>query len=167
MSRPPRPEEIAGELFALMARTSRLHVQQCTECHRSVHPPRYFCPICGSARMAFVPLDGTGVVTSWTTVEYTVDPEWQPLVPYDVVVVELSEGPRVVALAQDFPRTPHAGAPVRVTVQPMSDAFVRYIARPESARAATGCGALSPSQASSARTPIADAPIPTTQEEMP
>lgn len=130
MSRTPHPEELAGDLFKAMAASGTLQIQRCSTCAAAVQPPRYFCPECGSADMVIGPSSGVGVVVSWTTVSASAEALWQAQVPYDVLVVELSDGPRVVALAHGFDETPKCGTAVTVAVEVLSDDFVRLIASP-------------------------------------
>jgi uncharacterized OB-fold protein len=61
----------------------------------------------------------------------SVEPAWQPHVPYLTLVVELQEGPRVVATARKLsPDTVRLGQPVRVVTEPKGNDFAIFWAEP-------------------------------------
>ncbi|MGZ8695118.1 MAG: Zn-ribbon domain-containing OB-fold protein, partial [Gaiellaceae bacterium] len=57
---------------------------------------RPFCLACESDSLAWVEAAGTGSVYSATTIHVRVRPELDP--PYDVALVELDEGPRMLSV---------------------------------------------------------------------
>jgi uncharacterized OB-fold protein len=77
------------------ARKHQLVVQRCAVCGGAQLYPRPFCLACGSDTLRWEPVCGTGTIYSKTTVEVRVLAELDP--PYTVALVELDEGPRLLA----------------------------------------------------------------------
>ena len=78
-------------------RERRLILPFCEECGRAHLPPGPVCPFCFSDRLAWRPATGTGTVSTWTVVHKAWFPAFADDVPYNVVQVELDEGPRLTA----------------------------------------------------------------------
>jgi len=83
-----------GEFYAFLAQ-GELRLQRCSACGTWRHPPRLRCAHCGSRVVAWERASGRGHIFSWTVTHRAVDPAFTP--PYAILVVELEEGPRVVA----------------------------------------------------------------------
>lgn len=79
--------------FWRAARERRLLIQRCRRCGRAQFYPRPYCVRC-QGEVAWVESPGRGVVYSLTRVHLKVLPELEP--PYDVLLVELEEGPRLL-----------------------------------------------------------------------
>jgi len=92
----PHPYGLNAEWYAWCGR-GELRFQRCGSCGRWRHPPRYRCAACGSAEWSWDPSTGQGWVWSWTVTHQALHPSYTNDVPYAVMVVELAEGPRVVA----------------------------------------------------------------------
>lgn len=71
----------------------QLELQQCVDCARHVFYPRLICPHCGGASLNWVPVTGGGTVHSVTVVQRR--PEQGG--PYNVVLVDLDEGVRMMS----------------------------------------------------------------------
>jgi len=78
-------------------KNKELRLQKCQVCGRLRFPPGPGCPYCGAPGGEWTPLSGRGTVYSWIVVHHPVDPRLKEDVPYTVALVELEEGPRVVA----------------------------------------------------------------------
>ncbi len=76
-------------------RTHELRLPQCQGCQRVFFPPSPRCAQCGSFDMAYVVSEGHGTVYSHVAVHYPQAPGFAYPVP--VALVELDEGPRMVA----------------------------------------------------------------------
>ena len=59
--------------------------------------PRCLCPVCWSDQLEWVDAKGTGSVHSFTVIRRASDPAFAPLVPYTVALIDLDEGPRMMA----------------------------------------------------------------------
>ena len=66
-------------------------------------PPGPVCPFCFSDRLAWHPALGTGKISTWTVVHKAWFPAFAADVPYNVVQVELDEGPRLTASVVGLP----------------------------------------------------------------
>ena len=78
-------------------RDRKLALPFCDECGRAHLPPGPVCPFCFSDRLAWRPALGTGRISTWTVVHKAWFPAFAGDVPYNVVQVELDEGPRLTA----------------------------------------------------------------------
>jgi uncharacterized OB-fold protein len=84
-----------------------------------VHYPRGACPRCYSEELEFRAVAGTGRIYSYSTVATKGGfPSYAERVPYTIVLVELDEGPRIIANLLEAPETGiEVGAPVRLTFE--------------------------------------------------
>ena len=92
MSSTARPLPVADEQSApywTAAARHQLVLARCGACEQLTHPPDVVCPHCGSTepRFTFVPVEGTGVIRSWTVVRQSFLPGFD--VPFTLVDVEL------------------------------------------------------------------------------
>ena len=90
---PPRTLENAPYWDGLRER--RLVLQRCAACAHARYPVAPVCPRCGAAEHAWEALSGAGSVHSWVRYRRAYLPEFEPLLPYDVLCVSLDRGPRV------------------------------------------------------------------------
>jgi uncharacterized OB-fold protein len=80
--------------FWAAASERRLVMQCCAACDRFQFYPRPFCLACGSDRLEWREVAGSGTVYAATTVHLRYDPAFEP--PYTVAIVELDAGPRLL-----------------------------------------------------------------------
>jgi len=117
--------------FHRHAATGTLHLQRCSSCGRYQHPPRYLCAGCRSEDLEWVAASGRGRVFSWTVTHRPIDPGWGHEGPYATLVVELSEGVRVVgALRGLAPEKLRLDLPVVAELEPASEEFAFIHFRP-------------------------------------
>ena len=90
----PTPE---SRPFWEACRRHELLLQHCRACGRWWHPPSAFCPNCWSDDFAWKAVAGRGRVFSWVVYGRVYHPAFREAVPYDVAVIELDEGPRLVS----------------------------------------------------------------------
>lgn len=83
--------------FAQGLARGELRVQRCGTCGAATLPPRLACPACGSATLAWQRVAGGGTVWAVTVVHRAPSDLYKPLLPYTLVLVQLDEGPRVMA----------------------------------------------------------------------
>ena len=69
----------------------------CEDCGKPHLPPGPVCPHCFSDRLDWREVSGRGVVTTWVVVHKAWFPAFAEDIPYNVVQVELEEGPRITA----------------------------------------------------------------------
>jgi uncharacterized protein len=73
-----------------------LRFQRCTACGNAWLPPREECPRCWGDRWTFEASCGRGTLVSWVIYHKAYHPYFQDRLPYNVAVVELAEGPRLL-----------------------------------------------------------------------
>ncbi len=81
-----------------------LLITRCTACGRHQFPPRLVCYGCSSAgTLEWVRASGAGEVWSFATFHKAYFPPEVRSVPYNVVIVLLDEGPRIVTTVEGLP----------------------------------------------------------------
>lgn len=70
-------------------------LQCCDECGHFRYPPAPNCPRCLSLQYEWKPLSGPGKILSWVIFHREYLAEYKP--PYNVVAVQLAEGPIVLS----------------------------------------------------------------------
>jgi uncharacterized OB-fold protein len=79
------------------ARQRQLLIRKCDDCGELHFMPRYLCPVCWSDNLKWVECKGTGSVHSYTIIRRAPMAVFAPRVPYVVALIELDEGPRMMA----------------------------------------------------------------------
>lgn len=78
-------------------REGKLMLQRCGTCGGFRYPPRPSCPHCTTPGGEWVATSGRGRIYSWMIVHHPVHADQKAKVPYNVVMVELEEGPHIVS----------------------------------------------------------------------
>ncbi|GCB48357.1 Zn-ribbon domain-containing OB-fold protein [Streptomyces sp. NL15-2K] len=118
-----------GAPFWQYAAQGELRVQACADCGELRFPPRPCCPHCQSFASEWRRLSGQGRIWSYVVPHPPLLPEYAEQAPYNVIVVELAEAPRVrmvgnlvseagAALNSLDPHGIRIGAKVRVVFGP-------------------------------------------------
>jgi len=81
----------------------RLDFQYCRACGHGWLPARAQCPACLSDDSEWRPASGRGRIVSWVVYHKAYAPHLAERVPYNVAVVELVEGPRLMTNIVDRP----------------------------------------------------------------
>lgn len=121
-----------------------LRLQACTDCGRVRFPVAPVCPYCGSADGEWREVEGRGRVHSWVRYHRAFAPEFEPLVPYSVLCVELDAGVRLFGRVA-AQTTPELGQPVRAAAERWPEgrfviAFATAGGRPAGGRIHSGRG---------------------------
>ena len=74
-----------------------MQLPKCDACGKFHAPPRDFCPHCLSDKLSWQPVKGTGEVYSFIIMHQLYDKTFANDVPYNVTMVKLDEGPRLVS----------------------------------------------------------------------
>ncbi|MDD9875969.1 MAG: Zn-ribbon domain-containing OB-fold protein [Magnetovibrio sp.] len=100
------------------AAEGRLVIQKCADCGTFRFYPRHLCPGCGGDAAAWTEVSGRGAVHSFTVVHRAPTPAFRALAPYVIALIDLDEGPRMMAnlLGADALETA-IGDPVGVVFQ--------------------------------------------------
>ena len=75
-----------------------LQFQRCTGCETVRYPVGPLCPECHSFDFEWITSSGRGTIYSYTVVWHQTHPAFAP--PYTVLLVEMEEGPRIIAQLQ-------------------------------------------------------------------
>jgi uncharacterized OB-fold protein len=92
-----------SEPFWKALRERKLVLPYCRECAKPHLPPGPVCPFCFSGRLEWRPASGHGRISTWTVVHKAWFPAFAEDIPYNVVQVELEEGPRLTASVIGLP----------------------------------------------------------------
>jgi uncharacterized protein len=94
----PKPVGNAdSEMFWRFCKAHELRVQRCNECGVHRYFPRPRCPSCRSASFEWARCSGDAVIHSYTICHPPVLPAFAERAPYNVIVVQLEEGPFMVS----------------------------------------------------------------------
>ncbi|WP_420391485.1 Zn-ribbon domain-containing OB-fold protein [Acuticoccus sp.] len=102
-------------------RAGELRLQRCAPEGHVYFPPRPFCPKCGSRDVAVFAASGRGTLHSYI-INHMKAPGMEP--PFVVAVVELDEGPRMMANIMEVAPSHEAlelDMPLEVTFERLSD----------------------------------------------
>lgn len=113
------------------ARRHALELQRCGGCGRFRYPPATFCPRCLSHEAEWLPVSGRAAVYSFIVVHQRYDPSFADELPYNVAVVELDEGPRLVTNIIGCRNDEiHIGMPLRLVYEDVTEEFTLPKFRP-------------------------------------
>lgn len=107
----------AERYFWELVGRGELSLQRCKSCDEWVSPPSFCCPNCLGRQLAWERVEGLGTVWSFTVYYHAFAPQLIERVPYNVVLVELSEGPLLMGNVEfDSPSLDQleVGLPVRI-----------------------------------------------------
>jgi uncharacterized OB-fold protein len=92
----PVPDERSREFFAA-AKRGQLLLKKCAACGRIVAPQRETCGVCLGEQLDWTASSGKGTVFSFVFMHQLLHPAFKDEIPYNVIVVELDEGPRLTS----------------------------------------------------------------------
>lgn len=90
----PEPTTDTAPHYGALA-GGRLELQCCTRCGKIRYPLGPVCPWCHAGDFRWAVVSGAGLVHSWVRYHRAFVPAFAHLVPYDVVHVQLDDGPRM------------------------------------------------------------------------
>jgi len=97
-------------------REGHLVVQRCS-CGHAWLPARRHCPACLSPDVRWERASGRGRLLSWVIYHTAYHPAFETRLPYNVALVQLEEGPRVLTNIVDPNESLAADAPVELKVE--------------------------------------------------
>ena len=117
----PYPDDASEEFWAACARHELL-LQKCASCLRFRFPPRPMCPRCNSMESTWGRASGRGRVWSWVVAHPPVLPAFADRVPFNVAVIELEEGVRMIGNVFEIANDDlQEGLAVEVTFEDVED----------------------------------------------
>jgi uncharacterized protein len=120
---PPLPE-ITDENrpFWAAAAAGQLRMQECLVCGHIRFPIQPLCPRCISGEFAWTTLSGRGEVFATVVYHRAFHPAYAARVPYNLVLVQLAEGPRMYSNVVGTPGAQvSVGDQLEVVFDPVSD----------------------------------------------
>jgi len=112
-------------------RERKLVLPHCAACGKPHLPPGPVCPFCFSDRLEWRPASGRGTISTWTVVHKAWFPAFAADIPYNVVQVELEEGPRLTAKLVGLPNDRlKVGLPVTIDFEEERDGITLPRFRP-------------------------------------
>ncbi|MEV6022483.1 OB-fold domain-containing protein [Streptomyces sp. NPDC052036] len=90
----PVPDEDGAPFWEYVGR-GELRVQGCADCGELRFPPRPCCPHCRSFASEWRRVSGAGRIWSYVVPHPPLLPAYAAQAPYNVIVVELAEAPRI------------------------------------------------------------------------
>ncbi len=109
--------------FWQSAQRGELRLQRCNTCGHIRNPISQICPKCLSEDSAWTSLSGKGTVFSFVTFHQVYHPAYKGDVPYNVSIIQLDEGPRMISNVVGVPPSEvTVGQKVEVFFDKVSDA---------------------------------------------
>jgi uncharacterized OB-fold protein len=112
----------------------QLTLQRCTRCGRCRNPIAPVCPYCGGMASDWSVSDGRGDVVSWVRYPRSYLPEFERLVPYVVLCVELAERVRMFGRLAETGIEPRIGMRVHAIIERWADGGLVPAFVPDEAR---------------------------------
>lgn len=109
----------------------RLCVQRCDACATWLAPGQLYCDACGAPEPGWQQVAGDGELYSFVVYHRAFHPDFEQVLPWTVGLVELSEGPRLLAplLGMDTDR-PRVGMAVQADFENGAGGQRRLVFRP-------------------------------------
>ena len=111
----PEPTELSKPYWDGL-REGRLLIQRCA-CGHAFLPARKHCPACLAPDPSWERASGRGVILSWVVYHVAYHPAFESRLPYNVALVELDEGPRVLTNIVDGNDRLAGGAKVELAIE--------------------------------------------------
>jgi uncharacterized OB-fold protein len=92
----PEPTPLSQPYWDAL-KQGRLTFQRCRHCGHAWLPPRAECPECLEAGWEWTTASGKGRVVSWVVYHHAYHEAFRDRLPYNVALVELDEGPRLIS----------------------------------------------------------------------
>ena len=103
-------------------RQGKLLLQYCDACQHYQFYPRLYCMQCSSDSLRWVQASGRGTIYSYTIIHQNKSPEFVHDTPYNVAIIQLEEGPRLLSNIVDSPLSDlRVDLPVTIVFDPVSD----------------------------------------------
>jgi uncharacterized OB-fold protein len=103
-------------------RADRLDLQKCKSCDHLRYPVSHVCPECLSYDHEWVTVSGKGEVFSYIVFHQVYNQAFAKDVPYNVAVIQLAEGPRMISNVTGVPNDQvKVGDKVQVTFDHVTD----------------------------------------------
>jgi len=119
----PVPDEASAPFFDA-AKQGKLLIKHCPACNRYLAPQAETCDACHSLDVEWREASGRGTVYSFVVNHQVLHPGFREEVPYNVIIVELEEGPRLTSNYAGPNEDLAVDMPVRVTFEQVGEVAV-------------------------------------------
>ena len=116
----PVPNGVDEAYWNALLRGTLLY-QRCDSCGHAQLYPRVLCTACGALEPPYVESEATGTVYTYTVCYVPGEPGFADRTPYVVATIELTEGPRLLALVDATPGNIDVGDAVEATFWRISE----------------------------------------------
>ncbi|MEO0185319.1 MAG: Zn-ribbon domain-containing OB-fold protein [candidate division WOR-3 bacterium] len=104
-----------------MPQRYRLEAAKCKKCGKIFFPPRLICSNCKSRDFEKIKLSEEGKIVTYTTIRVAPE-QFNTQVPYNVAVIELKDGVRLMAQVVDCkPEDMGIGKPVKIVFRKVQE----------------------------------------------
>ena len=110
---PPIRSELTAPYWEALD-SGTLVFQRCSECANAWLPARAECPRCLGPEWTWETASGGGRLVSWVVYHRSYHPAFAGRLPYNVAIVELDEGPRLISNIVGAPQGEGLEADMRV-----------------------------------------------------
>ncbi len=106
-----------------------VRLQKCGACGKYQYPAETFCYECGAQKMSWVKVAGEGTVYSFIVVHQLYHKLLKPFMPYTVAIVQMDEGPRMLAAMLGLKKSIAIGDRVKPCIRVVDNerAFLTYV----------------------------------------
>ena len=112
----PQTNEAAAPYWRALEE-DRLAFQRCSLCGHAWLPPRGECPRCLSPDSQWTTASGRATLVSWVVYHHGYHAYYAARLPYNVAVVELAEGPRLISNVVDAQERLRIDMPLTLVIQ--------------------------------------------------
>ena len=112
----PRSTELSAPYWRALDE-GRLVFQRCMACRHAWLPARSECPRCLAPQPTWETASGAGRLVSWVVYHHAYHPYFASRLPYNVAVVELAEGPRLITNIVQDARSLTIDMPVELKIE--------------------------------------------------
>lgn len=122
----PEPTPLSKPYWDALVQ-GQLVYQSCRRCKHAWLPARSECPECLEADWEWAPASGRGRVVSWVVFHHAYHEAFKTRIPYNVTLVELHEGPRLLTNITNPERGIEVGRTVNLAIEKEQDfALARF-----------------------------------------
>ena len=123
----PEPTPLSKPYWDALVQ-GQLVYQSCRRCKHAWLPARSECPECLEADWEWAPASGRGRVVSWVVFHHAYHEAFKTRIPYNVTLVELHEGPRLLTNITNPERGIEVGRTVNLAIEKEQNfALARFI----------------------------------------
>lgn len=111
----PEPSDLSRPFWDAL-REGHLVFQRCA-CGHAFLPARRHCPACLKSEPQWERASGQGTLVSWVVYHTAYHPAFEARLPYNVALVQLAEGPRLLTNMTDPHASLRGDAPVELKIE--------------------------------------------------